>query len=208
MRRLGEQLAYTWTFMRHPIDGFYDLRFAGKGSVLSATVVLALYYLCRLLKLAWTHFVFNPFGLRGTSPVQELLIALLPIFIWVLANYLVSCITKGQGTFKAVYISTAYSLLPFVYFAVPVAIVSNAFSKAEGTIYGFFDFAIWAWIAILFYIQVKEVHGFEVTETFVNMLWMLFASVAIIAFSLALFGIVVQSVNFAVSFFREAIGYV
>ncbi|UVI29527.1 YIP1 family protein [Paenibacillus spongiae] len=208
MRRLGEQLAYSWKFLRHPIDGFYDLRFSGKGSVLSASVLLVLFYISQLLKLELTHFVFEPFGLAYTSPIQQLLICLLPIFVWVLANYLVSCITKGQGTFKAVYISTAYSMLPFIYFAVPVALLSNLFSNAEGAIYGFMNFFISAWIAILFYIQVKEVHGFEVTETFTNIFWMLFAGVAIIAFSLALFAIVIQSVNFAVSFLREAIGYV
>lgn len=206
--KLGEQLAYSWTFLRHPIDGFYDLRFAGKGSVASATMLLAVYYVCQLLKLQLTHFVFNPFGLRYTSPLEQLLICLLPVLIWVLANYLVSCITKGQGTFKAVYISTAYSLAPFIYFSVPVAVLSNVLSNAEGTIYGFMNLLIAAWIAVLFYFQVKEVHGFEVTETFANMLWMLFAGVAIISFAFALLGIVIQSFHFTVSFFREAIGYV
>ncbi|WP_409344731.1 YIP1 family protein [Paenibacillus sp. MBLB4367] len=208
MRRLGDQLAYSWKFLWHPIDGFYDLRFSGKGSVASASVLLALYYGCQLLKLQFTHFVFNPFGLAFTSPFQQLLVSLLPVLIWVLANYLVSCITKGQGTFKAVYISTAYSMVPFIYFSVPVALVSNVFSNAEGAIYGFMNVLISAWIAVLFYIQVKEVHGFEVMETFTNIGWMLFAGVAIIAFAVALFGIVIQSVNFAVSFLREAIGYV
>ena len=208
MRKLAAQLAYSWTFLRHPIDGFHELRFSGKGSVASATVLLVLFYVSQLLKLKITHFVFNPSGLRDTSPLRELLVTLLPVFIWVLANYLVSCITKGQGTFKAVYISTAYSLLPFIYFSVPVALVSNVLSLAEAAIYNFLEFSITAWIAVLFYFQVKEVHGFEVGETFVNMLWMLFAGVAIIAFSFALFGIVAQSANFLVSFVREAFGYV
>lgn len=208
MRRLGEQLAYSWTFVRHPIDGFYDLRFSGKGSVASATILLLAYYVCHLLKLQWTHFVFNPFKLLRTSPVQELLTTLLPILIWILANYLVSCITKGQGTFKAVYVSTAYSLLPAILFSVPIALISNMFTNAEASIYYFLTFLVNAWMAILFYLQVKEVHGFEVGETVVNILWMLFTMIAIIAFAVALFAIVIQSVNFAVSFFREAIGYV
>jgi len=208
MRRLGEQIAYTWTFLRHPIDGFYDLRFSGKGSVASASVLLVLFFIAHLLRLEWTHFVFNPYRLLGTSVGRELLTTLLPVLIWVLANYLVSCITKGQGTFRAVYISAAYSLSPAIYFYIPIAIVSNLFTNAEASIYYFLTFVVNAWMLVLFYLQVKEVHGYEIGETIVNILWMLFAMVAIIAFAIALFAIVIQSVNFAVSFFREALGYV
>lgn len=207
MKGIFKQLKYSWRILMHPIDGFYELQYLQKGSTLSATILLAAFYICEVLNKLITNFVFNLWGLEGTSPVQLLVLTVVPLFIWILSNYLVGAITNGQATFKAIYISTVYSLLPYIFFSVPVAILSNIFTDAEKSIYEFFIFIIIAWIVIMLYLQVKEIQGYEIFEAMRNILLIIFTAILIVVFSAALYGIVLQSFNFLVEFFREVLGF-
>lgn len=202
------QLAYTWKILWHPIDGFYELRFGGKGSIFSATVLYAAFYICNILHLALTNFVFNVNRLDHTSPFQLLIATVLPFLVWVMANYLVSSITKGQGTLKSVYISTAYALAPYIVFSIPLAILSNIFTNAEKAIYDFLYILVIVWTGFMLYLQVKEVHGYEIFEAFGNILWTIFTMAVIAVFGFALYGITVQSLDFIVEFAREVFGLV
>lgn len=208
VRTFAGRLGYLWKVLWHPIDAIYDIVYKGKGSIPSACVIYMLFYIAVVLRTIVTNFIFNPYGLHGTSLVQLFTMNVLPILIFVIANCLVSSITQGQGTYKAVFISTAYMLAPYIIFAVPVSILSNAFSEAEKAIYLVAIWFVKIWVGFFIYLGVMEVHGYSIMEAIVNMLWILFASLMVVVFAFAFFGITYQSVNFLYEFIREAIGYV
>ncbi|MDP4146940.1 MAG: Yip1 family protein [Bacillota bacterium] len=207
MKKLYKQLKYSWHVMMHPIDGFYELQYLEKGSVLSATILIAAFLSCVIVNEKITNFVFNLNGLKDTSPIQLFVYCIVPLFIWVLSNYLVGAITNGQGSFKTIYITTAYALLPYICFSIPIAIVSNVLTDAEETIYGFLVFVVNAWVVIMLYLQVKEVQEYEIYESFKNIVLIIFTAILIIIFSVALYGIVLQSYSFLIEFLREVLAY-
>jgi hypothetical protein len=208
MQRLVKQIGYQWKVLCHPIDGFYDIVYKDKGSVLSASIIYFLLFVVEALRGSITGFIFNPDGIRSVSILNILISRIIPLLVWVLANYLISSITNGQGTLRAIYIATAYSLAPYMFLTVPLAIISNAMTKAESSIYTIMNILMVGWLILMFYLQVKEVHGYDVFEAIINILWILFAIAAMIAFALALSGITMQSANFVYQFVRETIGYV
>jgi hypothetical protein len=207
MKKLYKELKYSWQVMRHPIDGFYELQYLEKGSVLSATILIALFLICVIVNEKITNFVFNLNGLKDTSPLQLFVYCLVPLIIWVLSNYLVGAITNGNGSIKTIYITTAYALLPYIYFSIPIAIVSNVLTDAEKSIYGFLVFVVYAWVVIMLYLQVKEVQEYEIYESFKNILLIIFTAILIVIFSVALYGIVLQSYSFLIEFLREVLAY-
>ncbi|REE69551.1 Yip1-like protein [Paenibacillus taihuensis] len=207
MRELMNQLKYSWKVLLHPIDGYYELQYQGKGSILSASILFAAFYVCEIAVKALTSFIFNLSGLKGTSPLQLLVYTAVPLFIWMLSNYLVGAITNGQGSFKSLYISTAYALLPYIILSIPLALLSNALTDAEHSIYSFFHFVIMAWVVVMFYLQVKETQGYEIFEALKNILLVLFAAVLIVVFAVALYGICLQSYSFLIEFFREVLAF-
>lgn len=208
MRRLKEQLFYNIRMLWHPIDAFYELKYLGAGSALSATLLIIIAFACNIAVLGLTNFVFNVDGLTNTGIPQLLVSTMVPFFLWVLANYLVSSIMKGDGRLIDIYITAAYCLVPYILFALPLAVLSNVMTKAEQSIYDFLSMGIYCWMIFLCFLHVKEVHTYEIFETIKNILWILFTMVMAVIFALALFGITVQAINLIIGIFREVIGNV
>ena len=194
--------------LRHPTDTFYNASYEGRGSVFSALVWLVLYVLIGIAELGLTSFSFNRYGLRNFNLLFFLVMNLLPVLVWMLANYLVGVITKGQGRVKGIFISTIYALMPLIIFRIPLAILSQALTLAEVAIYDFFVFFVFAWMIYLQFLAAKIMQGYFLGESVKNVLWMAFVSSMIVIFSAALFGIAMQSYAFLDEFVRELIGFV
>ena len=117
-------------------------------------------------------------------------------------------ITKGQGTMRGIVISTIYALMPLIVLSLPLALLSNVLTLAEGSIYYLMQTIIMLWTALLLFTQVKEIHGYGFGETVKNILWILFVAAMAVVGVLAIVGILIQGWNFLNEFFRELLGYV
>jgi len=201
-------LSYVWRVLWRPIDSFYELAYKGKGTVLASVTIYLLYFFVLILERVITNFIFNPVGLQGTPVTQIFAIYVLPVFVLIIANCLVSAIKQGQGTNRAVFITTAYVLAPIVVFTLPLALLSRVLSGAEADIYALAINFTFMWMFLFFYLSVMEVHGYSIPEALINTIWIVFCGLILVIFSAAFFGITFQSVNFLFEFLREAVGYV
>ncbi len=206
--KLYQQMRYSLRMLRHPIDTYYEVTRLGKGSIASAVGMYVVFFAVMIAERALTNFVFDENGIHGVSLVSSAATYVLPVLLWIAANYLVGSITKGQGTFKGVVISTVYALMPLIVFTVPLALISNALTLAEGSIYWIIRGFLYLWVLFLLFIQVKEIHGYEFGETIKNILWILFVAVMTIVAVMAVVGILIQAYNFVNEFIRELLGYV
>jgi len=194
--------------MRRPSDTLYAATYDEQGSIWTALVWLGVYLLTAITALGITSFSFNATGLRGFNMLFFLVFNLLPVLVWVIAGYLVGTITKGQGKLSHIFISTVYGLMPLILLRIPIAVLSLALTRAELAIYYFFVGIMWAWMFILQLIAIKETQGYFLGETIKNTAWMIFVAVMIAVFSVAIYGIGVQSWSFLDEFVRELIGLV
>lgn len=200
------ELKNIFYIIRHPIDGFYEIRIGSSG-VFGAILMFVMTYICQLIVIYTTNFVFNPFNVYTINPLNVALSIYLPLLVWMMANYLVSTISKGHGTLKHIFVATGYSLTPYVLFSVPIAILSLILTLEESAIYSFIQNGLYAWVVFMFYLQVKETHDFEVFETIKVILWILFTMLMIVIFAVALFAIASQSFAFVREVITEALGY-
>ena len=205
---LGGHLAFSRRVLRHPVDTYYETTRRNQGSVASAIVLYVIFLVVMLGERALTNFVFDMEGIRGVSLFSFLLTYIAPVVLWVAANYLVGAITKGQGTLRGIFISTIYALMPLIVFTIPIALISNVLTLAEGSIFWIARTIIYLWVALLLFLQVKEIHGYEFGETIKNILWIFFVAAMAVVGVLAVSGILVQAYNFLNEFIRELLGYV
>jgi hypothetical protein len=96
------------------------------------------------------------------------------IFIWNAANYLVSTISDGEGRVRDVIIGSAYSLFPYVLFALPIALISRVLTLNEVFIYSFSMNIMYFWTGMMLFIMVKEIHNYSFSETVRNVLITIF----------------------------------
>ena len=205
---LAQQLRFAPQVLRHPVDTYYDATRRGMGSLLSAAIVYIAFLVLMVASRAVTSFTFDMEGIRGVSLVSFLLLYVAPVVLWILGNYLVGAITKGQGTMRGIIISTIYALMPMIVLSLPLALLSNVLTLAEGSIYYLMQTLIMLWTALLLFTQVKEIHGYGFGETVKNILWILFVAAMAVVAVLAIVGILIQGWNFLNEFFRELLGYV
>jgi hypothetical protein len=122
-----------------------------------------------------TGFIFNNNVILSEIPFEkEILYTLGLILLWNAANYLISTISDGEGRIKDVVIGSAYSLFPYVLFALPIALISRVLSMNEVFIFNFSLNIMWAWTGIMLFIMVKEIHNYSFGETVRNILLTLF----------------------------------
>lgn len=163
--------------LRHPIDGFSAIRYESKASYVGAFFILAGAVISLIAAEYMTSFSFNNIVIQDIDVISMVLRFVLIFIGWVLANYLISSIYRGEGRFKDVFIGSSYCLLPFIFIGLPLSVLSNGMTIAEASIYGFFDKGMILWIGLLFFWQIQSIHNYSVGETSANMALSLFTLV-------------------------------
>jgi tetratricopeptide (TPR) repeat protein len=173
--KLIDDFVFMFRFIKKPADSFYYIKTNQRGSLRFALLIYVWIIVVRVLSLYVTAFVFSPFTSNSFIPIEnEILLTAVIIFLWNAANYLVSTISDGEGRIRDVVIGTAYSLFPYVLFALPIALISNVLSLNEIFLFTFSQNLMWAWVVIMLFIMVKEIHNYTFSETVRNVLITLF----------------------------------
>ncbi len=194
--KIIDGVLYIGTFIKHPINGFYEVKKHQKMSVLAATILYFIFYIEMVLGNVYTGFIFNPQDVETISIVKILFLSVMPIFLGVICNYLISSITEGCGRFKDVYIATICSFAPIILFYPFIIILSNILTLNEQFIYQALKVFLWSWSFLLIYIMIKEVQELSFRENHKNILITLITMILFVAFGFLLYMLGAQVVNF------------
>ncbi|WP_010271547.1 YIP1 family protein [Paenibacillus senegalensis] len=172
-----EQIRHAFYLLKHPLDGFTALRFEGKGGYLGAFVLLLGMYLSLVITRMHTSFTFNKIPPNSVNAAAIFVQFALIWLAWVICNYLISSIYRGEGRFRDVFIGSAYALTPFVLLGIPLALISNVMTGSEEAIYRYLLYGIYIWVGAMFFWKVQSLQNYGVGETVINLLLSLFAMV-------------------------------
>ena len=173
--KLVDDFVFLFRFIKQPADSFYYIKKNLRGSLRFAGLIYAWVVIVRIVSLYVTGFIFNRYSSLVYIPVEsEIVKTVLLLFLWNAANYLVSTISDGEGRVRDVVIGSAYSLFPYVIFALPIALISNVLTLNEVFLYSFSLNLMWFWVGLMLFIMVKEIHNYSFSETVRNVLVTLF----------------------------------
>lgn len=179
-RRLRDELAYALTLVFHPFDGFWELKHSGKGSVLSATIIMALVSATYLFMRQYTGFVFNYRDLSALNIYYELSTVLFPFILWCIVNWALTTFTDGKGTFRDIYVYSAYALVPIILVIIPATVLSNLVRIEEGGIYYLLlGFAVF-WSLTLLLIGTLVTHDYSFGKTLMTSALIIAGMVAVL----------------------------
>lgn len=162
--RVLRELLFITTFVKHPLDSFYEIKRRDKSSIKTASII---YLLLGTLYVAYqklTNVIFIPNP--NANVLYELIILSLILALWIIANYFVCLVRDGEGSFKNVYIATAYTLSPLLLVLPFVILISNVLTYQEAVFFNGPIIITFIWVTIYFFFMIKEIHNYEVGETF------------------------------------------
>ena len=105
------------------------------------------------------NFICN---LSYTTIFSQAMSVLVPLFLWVIANWCLTTLFDGEGSFKDIFVATSYAVIPVPLLIIPSVMYSNVALANESTIINLLvSFAfIWAGLLIFFGMMVTHDYTF------------------------------------------------
>lgn len=160
------KLLVPFRLFTHPIDTFNDIKHEGRGSLGLANIILALFFIEGILDYFFVGYLFSNNDVQQFSLIPIFVQTILIVVLWCIANWAMSTLLEGSGTFKEIWIATCYSLTPLVLFQVPLSLISNVMTLSEGMFYTSFSVLFTLWSLMLVFFGMMIVHDFTVSKTF------------------------------------------
>ena len=191
-RSFGEEILYGFHIIFHPFDGFWDLKHEKRGSVRGATFWLAIAGLTFVYQGLGLGYLRNPQG-GGMSYIMSLISIISPVMLWVIANWCITTLFEGEGSFKDVYIATCYSLVPLPLLIIPGVMLTNVMTISELAIYDMLVSFAFIWFAMLVFFGMMVTHDYTLGKNFITAIVSIIG-VAFIIFIAGLFSTLVAKV--------------
>lgn len=203
--RLYAQLRHVRTLVRHPIEGYHAIRYQSGAGLASSLLMLALSIVSAGVISSQTSFIFNPKIYLGVK-LGPILVQFAALWLgWVVANYLVSSLMRGEGRLRDVFYGSSYALFPIISIGIPLTIISHGFTLSEASIFGFLELAMYAWTFLQFFWMVQGIHNYSVGEAILNIVFTLLALAIIATLIFIFFSLSGELINFIYSIYQEVI---
>ena len=174
-----------------------------KVSVLSSTLLYVWFIVLQITNIYFKGYLFTNVVPENVNLLKEILMTILPLVLWIIANYMVATINDGEGKLKDVYNGTIYALTPYLIGMLPLQLITNVLSLNESFIYSFATLIIYVWCAILMFLMVKEVHNYSGKETIKIILLTAFGMIIIVLLVAIIFMLIDHQLDFINSIIQE-----
>lgn len=162
--KLISDVLFVFSFIKHPIDSFYDLKVGKRGSFKAAMILYTLFFIIYIWYLLGKGFIFQTVTLEDID-MQSVVIGFFSIIILtVLCNYLVSSINDGDGSFTHIVKLGSYSLAPIMTLYVAIIGLSYVLTINEVFIVQLMQQGALVWTGLNLYLGIQEVHDYSFKE--------------------------------------------
>ncbi|MBN2540536.1 MAG: YIP1 family protein [Bacilli bacterium] len=192
----------VFSILKHPLDSYYEIKREKRANVFSASIILVILFIEYLFYLRYTGYIFN------NSPEQLHLGMQMAVFfgiilLFIFSNYLISTLFDGEGWMRDVYVSVIYSLAPIVVFLPFYIILSNVLTLNELVILQIYGFTMISYTIVLIFLAIREIHNYEIGETFKNIALTIFTMLIIILIGFIIYVFGSQLFDFLTSWLKE-----
>jgi len=201
--RLKKTLRYSLYTAVHPLDGFWDLTHEKRGSLAAANVIVALAVLVDIMRQTLTSFQFITINMEDFNAVIEMMRILLPIFLWVVANWSLTTLMDGKGRMIDIYMAIAYALAPSVIINAVMIVLSRLITFDEGAVYWVLAGFSLLWTGILILAGMMMIHDYSLTKTVLSSLLTIVGMGVMVFIFVVFFSLISDAVAYFVSLYKE-----
>ncbi len=186
VRTVKQEFLYEFHVLFHPFDGFWDLKRENRGGFRGATIIQVIAVSSLLFQQMSTGYVATGKLTNTFNPVLGIITFMGILVLWCTANWCLTSLMSGEGSYKDIYIATCYSLMPIALFTIPATILSNFVTQQELMFVSFLTTIGFIWTGLLLFSAVMTIHGYSLGKNVLTIIFTLVGMV-LIAFVLLLF---------------------
>ena len=183
-KSVTEELIYAFYVIFHPFDGFWDLKHEKRGSIRSGFLILLVTILAFFYQTVGTGYIFAGNELSTDSLFLTLASVAVPVLLWIIANWCLTTLFEGEGTFADVFTATCYALTPLPLVIFPATLCSNVLVAEEGDLVSMITTIGFLWAGLLLFFGMMSTHGYSFGKnilttlgTIVGMVFIMFVAV-------------------------------
>lgn len=168
-RSFKEEVCYAYHVMLHPFDGFWDLKHEKRGSVRAAIFFIAWAVIAFTYQQIGQAYLFSPESGQANVFIQ-IISVIVPLLLWVTANWCLTTLFEGEGSFRDIFIATGYALAPMPWFIIPATICTHFASLNEAGLISLLGTLGWVWTGLLIFFGVMITHDYPLFKNVVTCL--------------------------------------
>jgi hypothetical protein len=197
--------AWQWPFyvMRHPFEGYEDLRWKKGYNMRVALVIVLLFFIVSVMRDLLLGFLYGGGVIKIFNVVPYLSSTVILFFLWVIGNWALCTLFDGEGSMKNICCVTAIALLPWIFSMILCTILSNVLLTTEYAFYSVVEWLGYGWSAIMLLSGMRVVHQYSVPKTLVAVAFTVVAIVIMLIIAILLMTLFQQVFIFGYSIFTE-----
>lgn len=195
-----DNFLFIFEFHQAIFDGIYTIKRRKRVSVFFSMILFLLYIGLFLMYHQWTNVIFvadNPYLL------YELATFIFVVLLWMVSNYLICSINDGEGTFLQSVNGTAYAMTPILFVFPVVILLSNGLTLEQSVFFYLPQAIAGLWVLFLKFFVIKDLHNYEVGETFTIIFKSIFTMLIIGLCVFVLYTLGSQLINFILDVITE-----
>lgn len=198
-------LKYAAHVMGRPFDGFWDLKHEKRGNLKAALILVIATMITFILLSQGIGFLFG-----GDNPLEfniiiEACSVLVPFLLWCSANWCLTTLMDGKGTFKDIFIATAYALTPLILIYLPTIVLTNVVTFEESVFCTFLFGLANLWFAVLLIIGTMSTHHYSMGKTITTCILTIVGMGVMIFIAMLFFSLIEQIMMFGNTLYKEII---
>lgn len=158
-RKFRHEILYAFHLIFHPFDGFWDLKHEKRGSLRGAIFYLALATFTFMYQGVGKAYLFTDVTKNGNVWIQVLSL-LIPMILWVTANWCLTTLFDGEGSYKDIFIATCYSLAPLPLLIIPSVLLTHVLTLNETVVISLLAGIAWVWVGLLLFFGMMVTHDY------------------------------------------------
>ena len=203
MRETAAGLKYGFFVIFHPFRGFWNMKREGMGNARSASILLFLTVLATVLKKIYTGYFFSVYKAEDFNILLEIAIVFCPFFLWCAANWCLTTLADGEGSFKDIYIMTAYALMPYILIQLGLTVISNVMCLEELAYYSFFNSLSVIWSGALIFFGSMTIHQYSLKKNILVTALIILGMGTLIFIGMLFYNLVSQIAAFFMGIYTE-----
>lgn len=203
MKKFVEDFKYLNHVIFHPFDGFYEVRFRGKGNYLLVALLFLASGLLNIISYQYTGFIMNNNPLYSMNSITTFIFGLFPYLLFAISNWSMTAIFEGSGKFLDITTVLAYALFPKLILDIVVVIFSNVVTEDEAMILTAIQMIGVVWFCFLVFSGLCVIHEYGAGRNLI-MIIATFVAAIVIIFLAALYVVLTEKLlGFITDFVTE-----
>ena len=203
MKKFGEDFKYLTYVIFHPFDGFYEVRFRGKGNYLLVAILFLLSGIMSIVSYQYTGFIMNNNPLFAMNSITTFIFGLFPYLLFAISNWSMTAIFEGSGKFLDILTVLAYALFPKLVTDIIVTIFSNVVTQEEAMILTAVQMIGLVWFCFLVFSGLCVIHEYGAGRNLAMIIATFVAAVVIIFLATLYVTLVEKFLVFITDFITE-----